>query len=128
MTRNLTGDSSIERHANERVLVIDGAMGTMIQAERPDEATYRGARFADHPSALASTLEIAERCNVELGIDTGHYHMPEFQVPAGRTREQVLEAQAWRGLRERLRLESDEERQRREEDERRREEEPRQRE
>ena len=58
MTRNLAGDSSIERHANERILVIDGAMGTMIQAERPDEATYRGARFADHPSALAGDNEL----------------------------------------------------------------------
>jgi len=43
--------------------------------------------FRDHPSALASSLEIAERCNLELGIDTGRYQMPEFQVPAGTTRE-----------------------------------------
>ncbi len=64
--------------------------------------------FRDHPSAIASTLEIAERCDLELGIDTGNYHMPEFQVPAGTTREQVLEAQAWAGLRERLGLAPDE--------------------
>ncbi len=31
----------------ERVLVIDGAMGTAIQRDRPDEAGYRGERFAD---------------------------------------------------------------------------------
>lgn len=36
--------------ADERVLVLDGAMGTMIQALEPTEADYRGARFADHPS------------------------------------------------------------------------------
>jgi len=64
--------------------------------------------FRDHPSAIANTLEIAERCDLELGIDTGSYHMPEYQVPAGRTREQVLQAQAWAGLRERLGLASDE--------------------
>jgi DNA polymerase-3 subunit alpha len=64
--------------------------------------------FRDHPSAVANTLEIAERCNLELGIDTGEYHMPEFQVPAGMTREQVVEAQAWAGLRERLKLDVDE--------------------
>ena len=32
-----------------RVLVLDGAMGTMIQRYKLDEAGYRGARFASHP-------------------------------------------------------------------------------
>lgn len=31
----------------ERILVIDGAMGTMIQRHKPTEATYRGERFKD---------------------------------------------------------------------------------
>ena len=30
-----------------RILVLDGAMGTMIQAHRLSEADYRGTRFAD---------------------------------------------------------------------------------
>ncbi|MGE4372125.1 MAG: methionine synthase [Xanthobacter sp.] len=33
--------------ARERILVLDGAMGTMIQALKLDEAGYRGERFAD---------------------------------------------------------------------------------
>ena len=53
--------------------------------------------FHDHPSAVEATLEIAERCDLEL--EMGKYHLPEFQVPAGTTREQVLEEQAWTGLR-----------------------------
>ncbi|MCL8025855.1 methionine synthase [Nocardioides bruguierae] len=32
----------------ERILVLDGAMGTAIQRDRPDEAGYRGVRFADY--------------------------------------------------------------------------------
>jgi DNA polymerase-3 subunit alpha len=64
--------------------------------------------FRDHPSAVTNTLEIAERCNLELEIDTGNYHMPEFQVPAGMTRDQVLERESWQGLRRRLRLDPDE--------------------
>ena len=32
----------------QRILVLDGAMGTMIQRERLDEAAYRGERFAGH--------------------------------------------------------------------------------
>jgi len=64
--------------------------------------------FRDHPSAVANTLEIAERCNVDLGLDSRVYHLPEFQVPAGSTREEVLERQAWQGLRGRLGLAPDE--------------------
>src|SRR6187401_1784519 len=31
----------------ERIVVLDGAMGTMIQQHKLDEAAYRGERFAD---------------------------------------------------------------------------------
>jgi len=48
----------LEQHAAERILVLDGAMGTMIQAERPDEATYRGSRFADHPQDVGGNNEL----------------------------------------------------------------------
>src|SRR5207245_7875551 len=37
----------LEAAAHERILVLDGAMGTMIQALRYDEAQFRGTRFAD---------------------------------------------------------------------------------
>src|SRR5436853_1173893 len=33
--------------ARERILVLDGAMGTMIQALQLDEAAFRGERFRD---------------------------------------------------------------------------------
>ena len=36
----------------ERVLVLDGAMGTMIQSYRLEEKDYRGERFADWPREL----------------------------------------------------------------------------
>ncbi|WP_455382679.1 methionine synthase, partial [Salinispira pacifica] len=35
-----------------RILILDGAMGTMIQTYRLSEEDFRGDRFADHPSAL----------------------------------------------------------------------------
>ncbi len=64
--------------------------------------------FRDHPSAVENSLEIAERCALDLQIGSGAYHMPEFQVPAGTTRETVLQEQARRGLRGRLELAPDE--------------------
>ncbi len=39
--------TALNAAARERILVLDGAMGTMIQALRLDEAGYRGERFAD---------------------------------------------------------------------------------
>jgi len=35
-----------------RILLLDGAMGTMIQRRRLDEAAFRGERFRDHPRDL----------------------------------------------------------------------------
>ena len=37
---------------SRRILVLDGAMGTMIQGYRLSEAEYRGRRFADWQSDL----------------------------------------------------------------------------
>ncbi len=42
----------LERILSERIAIIDGAMGTMIQSHRLDESGYRGKQFANHPSDL----------------------------------------------------------------------------
>jgi len=42
----------------ERILVIDGAMGTMIQRHRLNEEDYRGERFADWPSDLKGNNDL----------------------------------------------------------------------
>ncbi|MEN0063702.1 MAG: methionine synthase [Myxococcota bacterium] len=42
----------------ERVLVLDGAMGTMIQREGLDEAGFRGTRFADHPMPVQGNNDL----------------------------------------------------------------------
>jgi hypothetical protein len=38
-------ETTLRQLAAERILVLDGAMGTMIQALRLDEEAFRGARF-----------------------------------------------------------------------------------
>ena len=42
----------------QRILVLDGAMGTMLQGYGLDEADYRGARFADHPRDLRGANDL----------------------------------------------------------------------
>jgi 5-methyltetrahydrofolate--homocysteine methyltransferase len=41
-----------------RIMVIDGAMGTAIQRDRPDEAGYRGDRFSEWPTALQGNNDL----------------------------------------------------------------------
>jgi 5-methyltetrahydrofolate--homocysteine methyltransferase len=42
----------------QRIMVIDGAMGTAIQRDRPDEAGYRGERFIEWPTALQGNNDL----------------------------------------------------------------------
>ena len=42
----------------QRLLILDGAMGTMIQRHGLQEADYRGARFADHPHDLKGNNDL----------------------------------------------------------------------
>nr|WP_148572365.1 methionine synthase [Nocardioides caldifontis] len=50
----------------ERILVLDGAMGTAIQRDRPDEAGYRGERFADWPSDVQGNNDLLTITQPEL--------------------------------------------------------------
>ncbi len=50
----------IERLLQERILVLDGAMGTMIQRYRLEEPDYRGERFRDHPVDLKDANDAPE--------------------------------------------------------------------
>ncbi|MDB4490968.1 methionine synthase [Luminiphilus sp.] len=43
---------------NNRIVIIDGAMGTMIQGYELTEQDYRGARFKDHPSELKGNNDL----------------------------------------------------------------------
>ncbi len=45
-------EEAFKRAASERILILDGAMGTALQAYKLQEADFRGSRFADWPSPL----------------------------------------------------------------------------
>ncbi|MDR9374714.1 MAG: homocysteine S-methyltransferase family protein [Schleiferiaceae bacterium] len=49
---------SIHELAKERILVLDGAMGTMIQQHDFSEEDYRGERFADYEHALKGNNDL----------------------------------------------------------------------
>jgi len=49
---------NIYNEINKRVLVLDGAMGTMIQRYNLQEKDYRGERFSDYPSDLKGNNDL----------------------------------------------------------------------
>ena len=50
--------TKIEKTLAEKILVLDGAMGTMLQAYKFDEEDFRGARFKNHPSPLKGNNDL----------------------------------------------------------------------
>ncbi|MEA3395093.1 MAG: DNA polymerase III subunit alpha, partial [Pseudomonadota bacterium] len=60
------------------------------------------ALFADVPSAIANTLEIAKRCNLTLVL--GKPQLPNFPIPGGLSIEEYFRKVSLEGLEERLQL------------------------
>ncbi len=50
--------TTIRALLDERILILDGAMGTMIQRHKFQEADYRGQRFAAHPVDLQNNNDV----------------------------------------------------------------------
>jgi 5-methyltetrahydrofolate--homocysteine methyltransferase len=50
--------AQLEELLRERIVIVDGAMGTMIQERALDEAGYRGAKFRDWPRDLKGNNDL----------------------------------------------------------------------
>jgi len=48
----------LEQLINERIVVLDGALGTSVQGLKLEEAAFRGDRFADWPSGLKGNNDL----------------------------------------------------------------------
>ena len=55
--------------AERRILVLDGAMGTMIQRARLTEADFRGTRFADHRLDLKGNSDVLVLTRPDVILD-----------------------------------------------------------
>jgi len=58
MTSTQDKTTSFREALKQRILVLDGAMGTMIQSYTLEEPDYRGERFADHPCDLKGNNDL----------------------------------------------------------------------
>ena len=63
----------------KRILVLDGAMGTMIQQHQLDEADFRGNRFKDHPASLKGNNDLLSLTQPQIIADV---HRAYFEAGA----------------------------------------------
>ena len=75
----------------ERILVIDGAMGTMIQRHKLNEADYRGSRFADWSSDLKGNNDLLSITQPEIIKDI---HLQYLEAGADIIETNTFNAQA----------------------------------
>ena len=88
-------------------------IGTQAQLSDPKRMRYQeaqfylrtaeemAARFAEVPDAARNTLEVADRCNLEIKFGKGAEHYPVFQPPETWTREGYLRLLLCEGLKKR---------------------------
>ncbi|HXY77059.1 MAG TPA: methionine synthase, partial [Steroidobacteraceae bacterium] len=65
-TARATRIERLKELLRERIVLLDGAMGTMIQRHRLDEAGYRGARLRDHGRDLKGNNDILTLTRPEI--------------------------------------------------------------
>ena len=56
----------IQSALKERILVIDGAMGTMIQRHSLEEEDYRGQEFKDHSTSVKGNNDLLSLTNPQI--------------------------------------------------------------
>lgn len=69
MTSRTERAAALGHAASQRILLLDGAMGTAVQDRDLDEAAFRGERFADHPSDLMGNNDLLVLTRPDVILD-----------------------------------------------------------
>ncbi|HUF49043.1 MAG TPA: methionine synthase [Vicinamibacterales bacterium] len=87
----MTTRETLDRLLTERLLVLDGAMGTMIQRHKPTEADFRGERFGDHPRDLKGNNDLLVLTRPDI---VGGIHVEYLRAGADIIETNTFNAQA----------------------------------
>ena len=90
MPLNGTGKSTgriatLQSQLDQRILILDGATGTMIQDYRLDEASFRGDRFRHHNQDLKGNNDILTLTQPEIIQDIHRSFLRAGQILSDRT-------------------------------------------
>ena len=72
--------SQLEKALGERIVMMDGAMGTMIQGHKLGEKDFRGERYARHPSDLKGNNDLLSITRPDV---IGGIHRAYLEAGAG---------------------------------------------
>ena len=72
--------SQLEKALGERIVMMDGAMGTMIQRHKLEEKDFRGERYAQHPSDLKGNNDLLSITRPDI---IGGIHRAYLEAGAG---------------------------------------------
>ena len=61
--------------SDERIVVLDGAWGTMLQGARLDPEDYRGDRFADHPHDVTGDPDLLNLTRPDVVLDVHRQYL-----------------------------------------------------
>ena len=71
----MNAEARLREVLGERILVLDGAWGTMLQAARLTDADYRGERFRDHPRELAGDPDLLNLTRPDVVLDVHRQYL-----------------------------------------------------
>ena len=74
----------IQELINERILVLDGAMGTMIQQYNLTEADFRGERFKDVPGQMKGNNDLLCLTRPDVIEEIHRKYLEAHRLIAGR--------------------------------------------
>jgi 5-methyltetrahydrofolate--homocysteine methyltransferase len=83
--------AALKAAAKQRILIIDGAMGTMIQRYKLDEAGYRGERFKDWPRDVKGNNDLLVLSQPQI---ISEIHKAYFEAGADIAETNTFNAQA----------------------------------
>jgi 5-methyltetrahydrofolate--homocysteine methyltransferase len=83
--------AALKREAKKRILILDGAMGTMIQRYKLDEAGYRGERFKDFTRDLKGNNDLLVLTQPDIIRDI---HRAYFEAGADMVETNTFNAQS----------------------------------
>jgi 5-methyltetrahydrofolate--homocysteine methyltransferase len=67
--RHVTAEQRLRELLDKRIVVLDGAWGTMLQRAGLGDADYRGERFADHPQEVAGDPDLLNLTRPDVVLD-----------------------------------------------------------
>ena len=81
---NTDSEATLKALMRERIVIMDGAMGTMLQQEKLDEKDFAGQKGTNVPASIREIIENAKASGIELkgnnAVSYTHLTLPTKRI------------------------------------------------